>query len=209
MQEISKYIYSPPGPHTYIVLSLKSDESPSFYALPLHLYMLFHLTWITAALLICLRPRTAQKWRQKWNVTMFSTLHQDPLYQIFISGSESETSQSLTHDENQAFTQPLCVNVLMFWCPYVTFWYNCINVTRRCTYCTELPSGEQDFVKQFWKQMLENTPISRDNWPTEKVSGRLFSCQVQSLFPSSKRKCTVIQGGFSIVKFIKKVCETI
>ena len=51
--------------------------------------------------------------------------------------------------------------------------------------------------------------ISRDNWPTEKVSGRLFSCQVQSLFLSSKRKCTVIQGGFSIVKFIKKVCETI
>ena len=51
--------------------------------------------------------------------------------------------------------------------------------------------------------------ISRDNWPTEKVSGSLFSCQVQSLFLSSKRKCTVIQGGFSIVKFIKKVCETI
>ena len=51
--------------------------------------------------------------------------------------------------------------------------------------------------------------ISRDNWLTEKVSGSLFSCQVQSLFVSSKLKCTVIQGGFSIVKFIKKVCETI
>ena len=51
--------------------------------------------------------------------------------------------------------------------------------------------------------------ISRDNWPSEKVSGSLFSCQVQSLFVRSKLKCTVIQGGFSIVKFIKKVCETI
>ena len=57
----------------------------------------------------------------------------------------------------------------------------------------------------FPTRMLHLFQISRHNWPTEKVSGSLFSCQVQSLFLSSKRKCTVIQGGFSIVEFIKKV----
>ena len=62
-------------------------------------------------------------------------------------------------------------------------------------------------AKEFY--VIHLFQISRDNWPTEKVSGSLFSCQVQSLFLSSKRKCTVIQGGFSIVEFIKKVCETI
>ena len=61
---------------------------------------------------------------------------------------------------------------------------------------------------QIW-YVIHLFQISHDNWPTEKVSGSLFSCQVQSLFLSSKRKCTVIQGGFSIVEFIKKVCETI
>ena len=51
--------------------------------------------------------------------------------------------------------------------------------------------------------------ISPEIWLTEKVSVRLFLCQVQSFFISSKLKCTVIQGGFSIVKCINKVCETI
>ena len=51
--------------------------------------------------------------------------------------------------------------------------------------------------------------ISPDYWPTEKVSGSLFSCQVQNLFVSSKFMCTVVQSGFSIVKFTKKVCERI
>ena len=58
----------------------------------------------------------------------------------------------------------------------------------------------------YWNTPIPNLP---HNWPSEKVSVSLFSCQVQSLFFRSKLKCTVIQGGFSIVKFIKKVSETI
>ena len=58
---------------------------------------------------------------------------------------------------------------------------------------------------RLWMSSIHLFQISCDNWPAEKVSGRLFSGQVQSLFLSSKRKCTVIHSGFSIVKFIKKV----
>ena len=43
----------------------------------------------------------------------------------------------------------------------------------------------------------------------KKSQDGLFSCLVQSLFIISKLKCTVIQGEFSIVKSINKVCETI
>ena len=50
----------------------------------------------------------------------------------------------------------------------------------------------------FGAETIHLFQISRDNWPAEKVSGRLFSCQVQSLFLSTNASALLFKVDFPL-----------
>ena len=110
------------------------------------------------------------------------------------------------------------VIVSMPWCILVPPWYNYLtpwgvmvyHVTTSYYYGTSMVQITLYIpyypLLKYTMQLLQISP----KFGMQKKSGDgLFSCLVQSLFIISKLKCTVIQGEFSIAKFIKKDCETI